>query len=233
MTQPITDRLNTALGQPQTDAGPGGAAQTGNGLQIHQLQVVLEGYRLYYDLSVAEGECLAIQGRSGVGKSTLLHTLAGFIRPHSGSIHWQGADLLALPADRRPVSMLFQDHNLFEHLSVRANLKLGFEQPPSEACLNAAADALEVSDQLEKQPAELSGGQRQRIGLIRTLLRPEPLILLDEPFAELDPHTRKKAVLWTRETAEKAGKTLLLITHQNEDADQLADRVLQLQHPDA
>lgn len=198
------------------------------GLVIEQLEVVLDGYRLTYDLQLAAGECLAIQGRSGVGKSTLLHTLAGFEVAKSGQALWNGEDLLKLPAHQRPVSMLFQEHNLFEHLSVMTNLKLGFDQPPSLQQIREAAEAMDVADQLDKYPTELSGGQRQRIGLIRTLLRPEPLVLLDEPFAELDQHTRQKAAVWTAVTARQTGKTLILVTHQDEDAERIADRTLVL-----
>lgn len=87
-----------------------------------------------------------------------------------------------------------------------------------------AARHLGVDEQLAKKPATLSGGQRQRIALIRTLLRPEPIVLLDEPFAELDPSTREKAALWTRAQAKLAGKTVLLVTHQDEDVERVADR---------
>lgn len=199
-----------------------------DGLIVDQLEVVLDGYRLHYNLQLAAGECLAIQGRSGVGKSTLLHTLAGFEKAKSGQVLWYGRDLLKLPAQRRPISMLFQEHNLFEHLSVMDNLKLGFSRIPTREEFETAAEALDVADQLDKFPTELSGGQRQRIGLIRTLLRPEPLILLDEPFAELDQHTRHKAAIWTATTARDMKKTLILVTHQDEDAERIADRTLEL-----
>jgi len=211
--------------------GTGTATDQGavhNGLIVDQLEVVLDGYRLHYDLQLAAEECLAIQGRSGVGKSTLLHTLAGFERARSGRVLWNGEDLLSLPAQRRPISMLFQEHNLFEHLSVMTNLQLGFTMPPTREQLEEAAEALDVADQLDKFPTELSGGQRQRIGLIRTLLRPEPLVLLDEPFAELDQHTRHKAAIWTATTARDMKKTLILVTHQDEDAERIADRTLEL-----
>lgn len=198
------------------------------GLVIHQLEVYLEQYRLFYDLHVQEGECLAIQGRSGVGKTTLLQTIAGFEVATSGAIYWQGKNILQLAPHERPVSMLFQEHNLFEHLSVIKNLSLGFvDRLPKERLLQAAR-RLGVYDQLNKMPAELSGGQRQRVGLIRTLLRPEPIVLLDEPFAELDPTTRQIAAEWTREIAQQEGKTVLLVTHQDEDVQRLADRCLVL-----
>jgi len=108
------------------------------------------------------------------------------------------------------------------------NLQLGFTMPPTREQLEEAAEALDVADQLDKFPTELSGGQRQRIGLIRTLLRPEPLVLLDEPFAELDQHTRHKAAIWTATTARDMKKTLILVTHQDEDAERIADRTLEL-----
>jgi thiamine transport system ATP-binding protein len=197
-------------------------------LSIEALQIQRDGRTLRYDLSVRTGEILAIQGRSGVGKTTLLDAIAGFVSPLSGDIHWQNQSMNQLTADQRPVSMLFQDHNLFEHLSVEKNLSLGFGDNLPLEKLREAARRLEVDDQLHKRPPELSGGQRQRIALIRTLLRPEPLILLDEPFAELDSHSRQQAARWTRETAKAGQKTLLLVTHQDEDVALVADRQLTL-----
>ncbi|HPY41868.1 MAG TPA: ATP-binding cassette domain-containing protein, partial [Thiolinea sp.] len=126
-----------------------------------------------------------------------------------------------------PVSMLFQEHNLFEHLAVTQNLNLGLRfssEMTQQAAIQAGAEALEITTYLRKKPSELSGGQRQRVALLRTLLRPEPLILLDEPFAELDAYTRELAAVWVRKTAKATHKTVLLVTHQNEDVDRLADQ---------
>lgn len=198
------------------------------GLEIQQLSVQLEQLTLSYNLSVATGEILAIQGTSGVGKTTLLNTIAGFQQAQSGQLLWQGNNLLPLPANKRPVSMLFQEHNLFEHISVLDNLMLGFDDQAPKEDLIAAAEHLDLGDQIKKMPTELSGGQRQRVGLIRTLLRPEPIILLDEPFAELDQSTRLIAAQWTREIARQQGKTLLLVTHQQEDVEIVADSAIQL-----
>ncbi len=199
------------------------------GLKIQQLRVRLEQLTLSYNLSVTAGEILAIQGTSGVGKTTLLNTIAGFQQAQCGQVFWQEDDLLQLPASERPVSMLFQEHNLFEHISVLDNLTLGFAGQAPQDELITAMQQLELSDQINKMPPELSGGQRQRVGLIRTLMRPEPIILLDEPFAELDQNTRLKAAHWTREIAKQQGKTLLLVTHQQEDVEIVADNVLVLQ----
>jgi len=193
-------------------------------LEIDQLDVIRDDNTLHYNMVVEAGEILAIQGRSGVGKSTLLGVLAGFVDHTAGDARWQGQSILTRPPEQRPVSMLFQDHNLFEHLSVDANLQLGFSGPAPIEQLHTAAQALDVDSLLKKRPPELSGGQRQRIAIIRTLLRPEPIILLDEPFAELDPRTRAHTVDWVAEQARSAGKTVLLITHHQEDVSQLADR---------
>lgn len=198
-------------------------------LDIEELQVLRDRKPLRYSLQVQRGEILAIQGRSGVGKTTLLDCIAGFASARCGRLDWQGQSLLGLGAAQRPVSMLFQDHNLFEHLSVADNLRLGLSPALAQQALQDALDTLEVAGLLGRRPTELSGGQRQRIALVRTLLRPEPIVLLDEPFAELDPHSRQRATDWTRRTAKAAQKTVLMVTHQQEDVQQLADRAILLQ----
>ncbi len=200
-------------------------------LLVNNLRLVLDNYPLEYNLAINEGEIVALQGPSGVGKTTLLNLIAGFLTAQEGSIHWRSQRIDTLTADLRPVSMLFQDHNLFEHISVWENLCLGFLNIPPSHQLKQAAQKLGIEQQLNKFPAELSGGQRQRAALIRTLLREEPIILLDEPFAELDPETRKAAGQWTKETAKATGKTLLLVTHQEEDSKQVADRAITFSYP--
>ncbi|WP_250655895.1 ATP-binding cassette domain-containing protein [Alkalimarinus coralli] len=197
-------------------------------LDICQLKITREGRDLNYDLQLDEGNILAIQGISGVGKSTLLSAIAGFVEPSDGAVKWKGQLLNVLPVEERPVSYLFQDHNLFEHLSVMENLLLGFPGVAPKQDLVEAAGTLKVNDQLDKRPGSLSGGQRQRVALIRTLLRPEPIVLLDEPFAELDPETRLLTASWVKKTAKEKGKTVLMVTHQSEDVEQVADECLVL-----
>jgi len=196
-------------------------------LNVDQLNIVYPDWQRSYSFTAETGERLAIKGPSGVGKSTLLLCLAGFIEPASGTASWQDQDLLAFEPHQRPISMLFQEDNLFEHLSVEHNLKLGLSETGLEQ-LGLAVERLGIRNQLTKLPGQLSGGQRQRVGLIRTLLRPEPLIILDEPFAELDTETRALALEFSREQIEAEGKTLLLITHQDEDIAALATRTLHL-----
>lgn len=193
-------------------------------LKIHNLLLELDGWPLRYNMQIETGEIVAIQGVSGVGKTTLLNLIGGYQTPDAGSIEWNHQTLNCLPVEERPVSILFQDHNLFEHISVMENICLGYQGQAPLAAIQDATNYLDVAQHLNKKPATLSGGQRQRIALIRTLLRPEPIVLLDEPFAELDPTTREKAAQWCREQAKASEKTVLLVTHQDEDVERMADR---------
>lgn len=182
-----------------------------------------------YHFQAERGEIVTIQGRSGAGKSALLNAIVGFEPVVSGDILWQGQSLLPLSVEKRPISMLFQDHNLFEHISIAYNISLGLKFPSKQqqqAAIDAAAQALEMTPYINKMPNQLSGGQRQRAALLRTLLRPEPIILLDEPFAELDAYTRELTANWVKQTAKAQQKTVLLVTHQDEDVERLADRNL-------
>jgi thiamine transport system ATP-binding protein len=190
-------------------------------LEINQLVIQLGDNTLKYQRTIEEGEIVTLQGLSGVGKSSLLLCIAGFVKAQSGTICWCGEALNPLASEQRPIAMLFQESNLFEHISVLKNALLGTQGLAEETLMNAA-DALQIRDQMDKMPTQLSGGQRQRVGLLRTLLRPEPIILLDEPFAELDNHSREIATQWVADMAKAHNKTVLLVTHQQEDVDKLA-----------
>lgn len=191
-------------------------------LEIDNLTIKLGANTLHYHQNIDTANIVTLQGVSGVGKSSLLLCIAGFIPIVSGDIRWQGQSIATQPAEQRPVAMLFQENNLFEHLSVRDNIKLGGVIDDHE--ILAAAQTLLIEQQLDKAPNELSGGQRQRVALLRTLLRPEAIILLDEPFAELDNQSRSTAANWVADIAKKNKKTLLLVTHQAEDVTLLAHK---------
>lgn len=197
-------------------------------LLIDKLSIQRDEQVLQYDFSLEAGKIMTIQGRSGAGKSTLLDLIAGFLQPQQGDICWHGQSLLPLTVEQRPVSMLFQAYNLFEHISVLKNLQLGLGGQVAMSDMQAAAEVLGVADLLSRKPTALSGGQRQRIALLRTLLRPEPLVLLDEPFTGLDDTSREQATDWVLETIRAQYKTVLLITHQDEDVSRLADCNLQV-----
>lgn len=185
-----------------------------------------------FSLNLAPGECLAVQGPSGGGKSTLLSLLAGFLEPSSGWLGWDGEPWHALPPWRRPLTTVFQEHNLFEHLPVWANVGLGLAP---DLRLDAAAhrrirdglDGVGLGGLHDRLPDALSGGQRQRVALLRALLREQPLLLLDEPFSGLDSDNRQHLWALVREQ-QRCGVAVLLVSHDSEDIRALADRRLSL-----
>lgn len=186
---------------------------------------------LAFDVAFAAAEITAIMGPSGSGKSTLLNLIAGFETPLSGRVLIGGADVGAAPPAQRPVSMVFQENNLFAHLSVEQNVGLG--RSPSlrltEADRADIAGALARTglDGKEKRlPRELSGGERQRVALARVLVRDRPVLLLDEPFASLGPALRDDMLDLVAGVHAERGMTVLFVTHQPEDARRISQNVV-------
>ena len=186
-------------------------------------------------LDVAEGEFLALLGPSGSGKSTLLRILAGLDDPDGGDVLREGEDLLALPVQRRGVGLVFQHYALFPHMTVADNVAFGLRvrphaHRPSRREIAARVDALLRRVQLEelgrRYPAQLSGGQRQRVALARALAVEPTLLLLDEPFGALDAQVRTTLRRWLRDFQRSLGLTTVLVTHDQEEALELADRVV-------
>jgi sulfate transport system ATP-binding protein len=185
-------------------------------------------------LDVAEGEFLALLGPSGSGKTTLLRILAGLERPDSGTVAFQGEDFLALSARERRVGMVFQHYALFRHMTVAQNIAFGLKVRPRRERPNRKAIAARVADllrlvQLEglekRYPAQLSGGQRQRVALARALAIEPRVLLLDEPFGALDAKVRRELRKWLRHVHNETGVTTVFVTHDQEEALDLADRV--------
>ena len=174
-----------------------------------------------FTLSVARGDQIAILGPSGAGKSTLLNLIAGFLTPASGNMVIDGEDHTTTPPSRRPVSMLFQENNLFSHLSVQQNIGLGLN--PGLKILHIAQQ-MGIDSLLERLPGELSGGQRQRVALARCLVREQPILLLDEPFSALDPALRQEMLTLVAEVCREKQLTLLMVSHSVEDAARIAPR---------
>ena len=174
-----------------------------------------------FDVQLPSGGVLAVIGPSGCGKSTFLNLLAGFQKPSAGRVSWAGQDLLGRPADRRGISMLFQSHNLFDHLTAAQNIDLGSSpnRRPSAVQIQARDEAMEclgIQGLQDRLPGQLSGGQQQRVALARSLVSDRPLVLLDEPFSALDASSRadaRAALL----TLQSQGKTLVLVTHDPAD----------------
>ena len=187
--------------------------------------------RFVFDVEFAASKITAIMGPSGSGKSTLLNLVAGFETPQSGRVLIGGADVSAAPPSARPVSMVFQENNLFAHLSVEQNVGLG--RSPSlrltEADRAAIAEALErigLAGKEKRLPRELSGGERQRVALARVLVRDRPVLLLDEPFASLGPALRDDMLDLVAGVHAERGMTVLFVTHQPEDARRIGEHMV-------
>lgn len=181
-----------------------------------------------FSLQVAAGEILGISGVSGSGKSTLLDLIAGFLTPHGGRMTLDDGSLLDVPPERRPVAILFQDDNLFDHLSVRKNL--GLSRPKGqlpEAELTSALNDVGLSGLADRRAAQMSGGQKQRVALARCLLLDRPILLLDEPFAALDSGTAGDMRDLVRRLVSEKGWHTLLVSHQETDL-AMADHRLSL-----
>ncbi|MEN4890224.1 thiamine ABC transporter ATP-binding protein ThiQ [Erwinia billingiae] len=182
-----------------------------------------------FSLSMQAGERLAILGPSGAGKSTLLSLVAGFLAVNSGRLLLNGEDHSHTPPAKRPVSMLFQENNLFPHLTVAQNIGLGLHpglklDPQQKQALQDIARRVGLDTLLDRLPSQLSGGQRQRAALARCLVRQQPLLLLDEPFSALDPALRKEMLQLVDEVCQERKMTLLMVSHSIEDAARIAPR---------
>ena len=188
-----------------------------------------------FDLQVAAGERIAIVGPSGAGKSTLLNLIAGFVLPTQGNIWLNGENHTRSAPYERPVSMLFQENNLFPHLTVQQNLALGLKTSLKLTALEQdqierVADAVGLTSFLSRLPNSLSGGQKQRVALARCLLRDKPILLLDEPFSALDPELRMEMLNLIDELCHSKNLTLLLVTHQPSELTGKVDRMLRIEN---
>lgn len=200
-------------------------------LVLSEVRLRLGSHDFAFDCTLPEGRIIAVTGPSGSGKTTFLNLLAGFETADSGSIRLAGVDVtLMSPADR-PVSLVFQDNNLFAHLDLFTNIGLGL----NPALRLDANDRRRISEALERVglagfekrlPATLSGGERQRAAFARGLIRDRPILLLDEPFAALDPSLRAGMVDLLRELHSESRNTVLIVSHDPREVRQLADHAL-------
>lgn len=197
-------------------------------LQLDHLTLAAPGFRLTADLTIPQGARTALIGPSGAGKSTLLHAIAGFTPPQSGHILWQGQDITDQDPGQRPVTILFQDQNLFPHLTLERNLALGLAPdgsltPDIRARVEQALRRTGLEGLGHRKPAQLSGGQQGRAALARALLRARALLLLDEPFAALGPALKQDMLALVAKVAQETGATVLMVTHDPQDAKRFAD----------
>ena len=182
--------------------------------------------RVSFDLG--EGEMLALLGPSGCGKTTTLRMIGGFESPDSGRISLRGRDITHLPPESRGIGFVFQDYALFPHLNVLDNVKFGLRKLPRAQAKARAEEMLALVglDGLgTRKPHELSGGQQQRVALARTLAVAPPLVLLDEPFSNLDAAMRVETRQEVRKLLKAAGSAAILVTHDQEEAMAVADRI--------
>jgi len=185
-------------------------------------------------LRAEDSEFIALLGPSGSGKTTLLRCIAGLEAPDSGSIRFQGENLLAQKVRDRRIGLVFQHYALFRHMTAAQNVAFGLKakrgaDKPSSAAIKARVEELLALVQLDglggRYPSQLSGGQRQRVALARALAIEPRILLLDEPFGALDAKVRRELRRWLREIHERTGLTTIFVTHDQEEALELADRV--------
>ncbi|MBB1271529.1 thiamine ABC transporter ATP-binding protein [Psychromonas sp. SR45-3] len=177
----------------------------------------------HFDLEVEAGSVVAILGPSGAGKSTLLNLLVGFITPVQGEIKINNGSILKQAPHQRPLSILFQDNNLFTHLSAYENIALGLHpglklNAEQKLRLHTVSEQVGVENLLDRLPAQLSGGQQQRIALARCFVQDKPILLLDEPFSALDPVLRVAMLKSVKSLAKLQNVTVLMVTHHIHDA---------------
>lgn len=192
-------------------------------LRFDRAEATLGDFRLNADFALEAGARVAVIGPSGSGKSTLLGMVAGFVPLSAGRILWQGQDLAGMAPGARPVSILFQDQNLFPHLSVAENVGLGLRPDlrlsrTEHAAVAQALQEVGLQDMAARRPAQLSGGQQSRVALARVALRARPVLLLDEAFAALGPALKSDMLALLARIADRNGATVLMVTHDPDDA---------------
>jgi thiamine transport system ATP-binding protein len=183
-----------------------------------------------YTLKVETGQLCAVVGPSGGGKTTLLHLIAGFERQVSGSLQFSGQDLSPLKPSARPIAMVFQDHNLFPHLTAGENVALGLRpslrlDDRDRRQVKDALEAVDLRGLADRRPGEMSGGQGQRVALARALVTHKPLLLLDEPFGALDPGLRRSMIRLVDDLRRARNITVVITIHTPEDIVGIADQV--------
>ena len=182
------------------------------------------------DLNIADGEYFVLLGPSGGGKTTLLRSIGGFIRPDSGSVNIKGQNVDDLPPDRRPTSMVFQGFALFPHMNVSQNIGYGLklksiDKNIIEIKVNKMMDLVGLKGLSNRMPHELSGGQQQRVQLARALILENDVLLLDEPLSALDAQLRKDMCIELKRLQKTVGISFVHVTHNQEEAMSVADRI--------
>ena len=224
--------IHEPLTEPLTNATKPGNSASGGGLTVRGLHKVLGGRTIIdnLDLSVKEGELVALLGPSGCGKTTTLRMIAGFLEPDSGSIEVEGQEVSHLGAENRPSAMVFQNYALWPHMTVAKNV--GFPLKLRKMSKAEIKDRVETILELvsllhhkDSKPARISGGEQQRVALARALVQEPKLLLLDEPLSNLDAKLRVKVREDIRKIQQELGITTVIVTHDQEEAMSMSDRI--------
>ncbi|GJH42831.1 thiamine ABC transporter ATP-binding protein [Pasteurella canis] len=204
-------------------------------IKLEQVRFEYKNVDFLFDLSIPVHQKVVIVGASGSGKSTLLNLLAGFEFATQGIIWLNNENHTQSQPHQRPVSMLFQENNLFMHLTVAQNIALGLKPSLKLSTLEnqqveQVASAVGLGKLLAQSPKNLSGGQKQRVALARCLLRDKPILLLDEPFSALDPELRAEMLHLILTLCDDKKLTLLMVTHQLSEVRDKVDRIIQIKN---
>lgn len=200
-------------------------------IRLEKIALQLGSKRFSFDIAMTGGAITAVTGPSGSGKSTLLNLIAGFEIPESGRVLIAGEDVTHAHPSQRPISLVFQDNNLFAHLDLVTNIGLGVD--PSLKL--SREDRVRISQSLERvglagfetrKPGTLSGGERQRAAFARVLVRKRPVLLMDEPFAALDPELRSSMASLLLDLHRETGNTVVIVSHDRAEVQKLADVVV-------
>jgi len=205
-----------------------------DGIVLDKVALTLGKTSFAFDCRIEPGAVTAIAGPSGAGKSTLLNLIAGLERPQSGHILIAGIDQTLSHPSERPVSVVFQDHNLFAHLDIFTNVALGLNpslrlSPQDRDRAENALVRVGLAGFGKRMPGSLSGGEKQRAAFARALLRNKPVLLLDEPFAALDADLRLQMSALLLDLHKETANTVVMITHDREEIARIADRILHVE----
>ncbi|MEP2533011.1 thiamine ABC transporter ATP-binding protein [Shimia sp.] len=200
-------------------------------LRLDGIEIVQDAFRLNARFEINDGARVAVVGPSGAGKSTLLSVIAGFLAPVAGRVLWDGRDITGDAPGARPIAMLFQDNNLFPHMSAAQNVGLGLRpdlrlNADQQAQVTRALDQVGLGGFEDRKPGALSGGQQSRVALARVLVQDRPLVLLDEPFAALGPALKVEMLDLVAELLDGTGATMLMVSHDPNDARRVAPHTI-------
>jgi len=202
-------------------------------LKLDNIALSLGNRHWTFNLSLQTHGVHALLGKSGSGKSTLLNLIGGFTTPDSGDIFWKGESLSGKAPSDRPITTLFQQHNLFDHLNVWKNIALGVAPDlklnnEQKALVPEILSRVGLTGYEDKSPTQLSGGEQQRVALARCLLRRKPILLLDEPFSALDSTTRAEMLQLLQQILKAYQPCVIMITHDKDDAKAMGAHVLMM-----